>query len=69
MLMHDEELISRKTEHLSTTNAFSALHNLSRIGKQYYVLYARSIRYAVDFSISDRRKNVFRKLRRATQNF
>ena len=66
--MRGEWLSSRKPEHLSTTNAFVSLHNLSRIGKQYHVLYARNIHYAVDFLISGRRKGV-RKLRRATQFF
>ena len=33
--MRDEELISGKAVHISTTNAFPALNSLSSIGKQY----------------------------------
>ena len=47
-------------EHLSNTNAFALLHNLSRIGKKYkYVLYARSIRYVIEARGKDKEPRRF----------
>ena len=59
--VHNEELISRKSEHLSTTNNL-AVHvgqcisaKVDTFVRNMYT-YARSIRYAIDFSTAVRER-------------
>ena len=56
--MHDEELISRKMEHLSTTNDLlrSEYCLTKRVLANSICIDAETIRYAIDFSNSSRKK-------------
>ena len=59
--VHDEELISRKSKHLSTTNDLTAHFGQCISTKndpfvRNIYVYARSIRYTIDFSTAVREK-------------